>query len=400
MVKIINVLIERAPLFDFLYFCFLDLTNNIAKIFGKFLDEGKCTISLKMPEIDVQVKADAIQLKAFLNVIKNELSPADAKKKSVPKSDNTLLRAFGSSSKPIDVVTKMKITQRSAFPSKGLPRTLKELNINDIGLSQMPIGVLNLTNLTTLDLTNNCITKLHKSLGNLKISNLVLTKNDLGDSVLTKDWDWLNGENIRRSLLSLSISKNNLKYIPSNIFKCSELVQLDFSCNKISRIPFAIKQMKKLKLLSLSDNNLESLPYTIIKPHFDLIDLSSNRFPSETNVRRITHENHKTLHSQENSFRSPSLLELSARAIIKRQIPFLNHLIPSILKEILVHSPLCANGKCEVLCFDMETFRNISIIQLNTKQRVTSDNASCFPADGPFCSRACAQIVFKKLFNQ
>lgn len=39
-----------------------DLTNNISKIFTKFLNEGKCTISLKLPEIDIQVKADPIQV--------------------------------------------------------------------------------------------------------------------------------------------------------------------------------------------------------------------------------------------------------------------------------------------------------------------------------------------------
>lgn len=34
-----------------------DLNNNIQKIFTKFVNEGKCTISLKLPEHDIQVKA-------------------------------------------------------------------------------------------------------------------------------------------------------------------------------------------------------------------------------------------------------------------------------------------------------------------------------------------------------
>lgn len=325
--------------------------------------------------------------------MKKELSPVDSSKKS--RTDNKLLRAFGSSSKPIEVVTKMKITERSMFPTKGLPRTLKELNINDIGCARMPIGILNLTNLTILDLSNNCITQLHKSLGNLKISKLVLNKNNLGESILAKDWEWLTGETLKRSLTFLNISNNKLKFISSNVFKCFELAHLDISFNEIARIPFAIGQMKRLKILNINNNSLESLPYTIIKPRFDLVDLSSNRLPSQEKAVRIIKQS-----LSESNFRPehkrPSLLELCARTIIKQQIPFRDLLIPTILKEILVHSPICAN--CEVLCFEAEIFKNINLIQLNTKQRVTSDNADSFPADGPFCSGRCILNVSRRLF--
>lgn len=39
-----------------------DLSNNISKIFTKFISEGKCTISLKLPEADIQIKADPVQV--------------------------------------------------------------------------------------------------------------------------------------------------------------------------------------------------------------------------------------------------------------------------------------------------------------------------------------------------
>lgn len=187
---------------------FLDLTNNIAKIYRKFVDEGKCTISFKQPEVDLQMKAEPIQLKAFLNVMKSALCPSDSAKKEVLKSDNHLVRAFGASTKMLtDQVTRMIIKERSAFPSSGLPRTLKELAFNDLGCSQMPIGVLNLTNLSSLDLSRNNITKLPKALGNLKLSKLVLNDNKLGESTNRRDWDWLSGENICRSISFLSFSR-------------------------------------------------------------------------------------------------------------------------------------------------------------------------------------------------
>lgn len=345
----------------------------------------------------MQIKADPVHLKAFLNVMKSELCPANPNKRDVLKNENKLIRAFGSSSMPIDVVTKMTISERSDLPPKGFPRTLKELSLCNVGYSQMPIGILNLSNLTTLDLSNNKLTKLPKHLGNLKLNKLILANNKLGDSNLLKDWDWVSGENMRRTLTCLSITRNGLKFILASIFKCARISNLDASCNEVTQIPFAIKLMSQLKTLNLSNNKLSSLPYTIIKPFFEIIDLSSNCFPSEANIQEIIHTSHKEMSTHH--YRAPSLLELSSRAAIKHKIPFMSHNLPPIIKDILFHSPLCSNSKCEVLCFDMKIFKNINLIQLNSKQRITSDNASYFNSDGPFCSRSCSQNVFTKLFR-
>jgi LRR-repeat protein 1 len=378
----------------------LDLTNNIANIFRKFVDEGRSTISFKLPEIDLQIKADPIQMKAFLNVMKSQLCPQDSKTKDVLKTDNKMIRAFGSSSKMmVENVTKMVIKERSGFPAKGLPRTLKELTVTEIGCSQMPIGILNLTNLSTLDLSRNSITKLPKALGNLRLTKLILSENKLGDSTNFRDWDWLNSDNIKRSLGFLSISKNNLKFIPSAVLKCTGITHLDMSHNAIVRIPFAIKLMKQLRLFYVNNNELTSLPYTIIKPNFDMIELSANRFPSQTTAYEIIRGSHQEI-SNQHQYRAPSLLELTARTVIKRQIPFMSHNIPHIIKEILFHSPLCANSKCEAMCFDVNIFSNINLIQLSAKTITTSDNAKHFIADGPFCSRACEKATHRKLFRQ
>lgn len=378
---------------------FTDLTNNIANIFRKFIDEGKCTISFKLPEIDLQIKADPVQMKAFLNVMKAELCPQNNKTKEVLKTDNKMIRAFGTSNKMmVENVTKMIIRERSAFPAKGLPRTLKELTVSEIGCSQMPIGILNLTNLSSLDMSKNNITKLPKALGNLRLTKLILSENKLGESLNFRDWEWLNGENIRQSLGCLSISRNNMKFIPSSVFKCTGITSLDMSYNEITRIPFAIKLMKQLRLFYVNNNQLSSLPYTITKPFFDMIELSANKFPSQATVNSIIRESYQEISTQY-QYRAPSLLELAARTVIKRQIPFMSHNIPHIIKEILFHSPLCANMKCEAMCFDRDIFSSINLIQLSAKAITTSDNAKHFNVDGPFCSRACEKVTHRRLFR-
>ena len=309
-----------------------------------------------------------------------------------------MIRAFGASTKMMtENVTKMVIKERSAL-SKGLPRTLKDLIVSDIGCSQMPIGILNLTNLLTLDLSCNNITKLPKQLGNLRLTKLMLNENKLGESTNLRDWDWLNGEQIRRNLNHLNMSKNNLIFIHANVFKCVSLGNLDLSYNKISKIPFAIKLMKQLRVFNISCNDLTSLPFTITKPFFDTIDLSSNKFPPQNKLLDEIQESHQKI-SNEHKYRAPTLLELAARTVIKRQIPFLSHNIPHIIKEILFHSPLCANTKCETMCFDVDIFKSINLIQLNAKAIITSDNSQHFIADGPFCSRSCEKATNRKLFR-
>lgn len=362
---------------------FTDLTNNLCGIFRKFVDQGKCTISFKLPEVDLQIKADAIQLKAFLNVMKNELCPKAASE----KDDNKMIRAFASTNKMItDHVTKLTIAQRSDFPTKGFPRTLKELHIVGVGCLQMPIGVLNLTNLTHLNMSSNQITKIHKSLGNLRLTQLNIAENSISD------WLWMNGKNLQCSLQTLNMSKNQLKGIPSTIACFENLVNLDLSFNQLERLPFAIQQMKQLRVLNLSNNQIKSLPSTISKLHLDAIDLSKNHFPSFKDLNTIQQRLHVRQRGFVNSIALPSLFELASRAVMRQKtIKIMHQNIPKIIKEILYFSPNCA--RCGDFCFDREIFQNIFITRINSKSRVTDNNESEFLAFGPLCSQRCFTLL-------
>jgi LRR-repeat protein 1 len=328
--------------------------------------------------------------------MKSQLCPHQTTKEPL-KADNKMLRAFGSTPKMIDQITKMTIYERSQFPIKGFPRTVKELTISGIGNSSMPIGILNLTNLSFLDLSKNQITKLHKSLGNLRLTKLVLSDNKFGESNNINDWDWMNGENIRRSLVTLNLSNNQLKSTPAKLFMFTELTNLDLCSNEISKLPHAIKQMKQLRIINLSKNLLKTFPYTITKLQLDSVDLSSNHLPTYQKCFEIIRESHQNLN--ELNYRAPTLLELAARQIIKKQIPFMHHNIPLILKDILIYSPLCSNSKCELLCFDMKILQNVNLIRLRANTIISSNFEKHFVADGPFCSRSCQLAVTKNLFR-
>jgi hypothetical protein len=48
------------------------VTGNISQTFERFVAEGKCTIRLKKPSVDlIMSKCDVMQLKLFLRTIKS-----------------------------------------------------------------------------------------------------------------------------------------------------------------------------------------------------------------------------------------------------------------------------------------------------------------------------------------
>lgn len=56
-----------------------ELSRNVEQIFDKFVGEGKVTIRLKVPARDLCIrKADPLQLKAFLNLVKASLGAKTA----------------------------------------------------------------------------------------------------------------------------------------------------------------------------------------------------------------------------------------------------------------------------------------------------------------------------------
>lgn len=329
--------------------------------------------------------------------MKNELCPELRATEPLKNNDNKLLRAFASSPKMLERVTKLVIHERSQLPPKGFPRTLQELTISEIGYEQMPIGILNLTNLVSLDLSQNNIKKLHKALGNLRLSSLIVSKNSLGKSENIKDWDWMRGENLKKSLKNLSLSHNSMDFIPPALFHLTELTSLDLGSNNISQLSFAIKQLKQLKILDLSSNLIDSFPYTITKLNLQSLELSSNPLPSRLKCLEVIRECHQNL--AEINYRAPALLELSARKVIQKQIPFIHHNIPAILKDILVYSPLCCNSKCELLCFDMQILKKVNLIHIRANTLITSNLEKVFIANGPFCSRSCQTQTCNKLFR-
>lgn len=371
-------------------------------MFVKFVNEGKCTIGLKIPEVDLQVKAESIQLKGFLNFMKEGLS---GKKTDVSK-DNKFLRAFGATTSVSTTqnfiappVTKMVIKSRGDYPCKGFPRTLKILHINGIKWCQLQKQILYLSNLNTLDISDNLIEKLPKDLGNLMhLTEINISRNKLGKSGNPKDWEWMDGQNIQRSLVVLDVSFNELKFMPVNITKFENLMSLKIGNNNIMRIPFAIKQLRRLRELQINNNKIESLPCTMITLKLNTIDLSDNNFTRSNSHLPMEDllEGHSSLKNIKFENKPATLLELAARDVIKIKLPYLQLIIPQIIKDTLLLSPNCVN--CDKLCIHSPIYNKVLAIQIDTKQILSSFRGSKIIADGPVCGNSCVAQLKSKYF--
>lgn len=99
--------------------------DNIKKIFTKCINEGKITLSLNMPEHDIFIKSETVQLKFFLKTLGLGL---EGKHKRERIGLSSICSTAATSS--MHPKTRLTILNKSDFPLKGLPRTLNYLKVS------------------------------------------------------------------------------------------------------------------------------------------------------------------------------------------------------------------------------------------------------------------------------
>lgn len=346
--------------------------GNISQILTRFINDGKATIQFKIPTHDMFVQCDVIQLKGFLHLLKRVLE-----NKISPKE----LTCSSMSVTPISTKDippkKLVIRSRSEYPSKGFPRTLESLYINDIKRCSLDRGILQLTKLKILDLSQNCIEFLPEELNVLHLNELILSSNYLNKST-PKQWAWMGG-NLSKSLTLLNLESNNLKYLPEQLVKLDKLITLNINSNELTALPTGLGNLRNLKVLIASNNSLSILPGSIKRCHFQLLNLCNNNFISyrQNNVSVTTPKN----------FPVPTLKEYSGKKVIELKMSYSAATIPQTLVQYLDDAKYCVCGKA---CFEIfirapEILSVASIAQ----DFVTSTTSSFLTLDCYFCSLQC-----------
>ncbi|MFO1440803.1 MAG: hypothetical protein U1F81_20970 [Verrucomicrobiaceae bacterium] len=186
-------------------------------------------------------------------------------------------------------------------PEIGQLTDLKQLNLTGNSLTHLPSEIGHLTALSTLNLTNNPITCLPPEIGQLtslsrlelyggKLTTLppeigqlsALTRLGLSGNQLTK----LPLEiGLLSALTTLDLSYNSLAELPPQIGQTTDLTTLNLCHNRLKTLPQEIGGLKRLKRLLMENNKLGSLPHSLLKlKNLQEITLHGNKalgLPSE-----------------------------------------------------------------------------------------------------------------------
>lgn len=148
------------------------------------------------------------------------------------------------------------------------------------------------------------------------------------------------------------------------------------------RLPFAVRNLKSLRTLNLSNNQLKTLPSPLFKLRLDEIDVCNN--PSMI-------ENHRVMPIIKR--RVPNLWELAGRVIVSNRLPYNYSTIPKIMADCLDLTPLC---ECGLICFFSEVCRDYYEMRLsfNAKSILFQRNQLVF-ADRVFCEKCAFELKRK-----
>jgi hypothetical protein len=134
--------------------------------------------------------------------------------------------------------------------------SLTILNLSRNQLTEVPEAIFGLTNLTRLDLSENQLTGVPEAIFGL--TNL--TRLDLSGNQFTGVSEAIFG---LTNLTMLVLSGNQLTRVPEAISRLANLTELALSGNQLTRVPEAIFRLANLAKLYLSGNQLREVPEAI-----------------------------------------------------------------------------------------------------------------------------------------
>ncbi len=136
----------------------------------------------------------------------------------------------------------------------------------------------NLKGLRQLNIGNNCIDELPMSMGDLSFLELLdLSRNQISDITNLMDLSKLKYLDVSKNkiqeipvgmkataLCEFDVSHNRLELFPAIVLKMRDLVRFDMSVNSVRKIPYDLGFLRNLKYLNANDNPIIDPPYNLM----------------------------------------------------------------------------------------------------------------------------------------
>jgi internalin A len=137
-------------------------------------------------------------------------------------------------------------------------KSLRQLNIGNLGLKRLPSEIGQLTNLTTLDLSGNRLASLPAEIGKLvNLESLNAHQNKL--NILPTEIGNL------KNLRVINFNSNEFTHLQPELGLLLNLEELHLNFNNLLTLPHEIVQIKSLKVLNLVSNDLMFIQPTIAR---------------------------------------------------------------------------------------------------------------------------------------
>ena len=169
-------------------------------------------------------------------------------------------------------------------------------------------------------------------------------------------------------LTCLYLGGNKLKQVPPELGRLHKLSALVLCDNQLDSLPSQLTQLTNLRSLRLHDNQLQTLPKDLVQ----LTALQKLSLRGNPLVYRFVREWVDSV---------PSLLELSARTLLKERVPYPPDLLPGGLAEYLCSARCCDNPNCNGVYFQSR-IQSVKFVDFCGKYRV--------PLMRYLCSSLCA----------
>jgi len=296
------------------------IKNNVGNVFTKMINEGKTTVRFKDPPHDICIKGeDVLQVKSFLMGLKKVMDGQGIDKLTLSALQPVSTKQIEGPKK------KMVIQKRSEYPSTtGFPASLQNLSICGIRLARIDSRVMKLYNLVSLDLSNNEITTLPESLGDMKtLMEFTIT----GNLLTSLPRSFCCGP-LTKSLRLLNLSENKIQILPNYFCSLKALVTLNVRRNMMRALPPSIGKLSNLKHFDASGNNFKVLPGGFSSLRLDSLEISGNDFEDfhgkETRILRNRLEDVSSLLELSASFVVRSGMRVSPEEVVPQLLAYLD----------------------------------------------------------------------------
>ncbi|XP_046903544.1 leucine-rich repeat-containing protein 58-like [Hypomesus transpacificus] len=291
-------------------------------------------------------------------------------------------------------------------------RDTRQLYLTFNRLTSLPVSVCIFSNLEFLDISNNGMSVICEDITRLiKLRTLIAKNNRLDEFSLPKEFGLMQLEvlnfsgnrfevmpgqlmNLQR-LQSLSLGGNRLKSIHGEIENLTSLELLYLGGNQITCIPPELANLPYLSYLVLCDNRIQSIPPQLTRLHSlrslslhnNLLTYLPREILSLVRLHELSLRGNPLVvrFVKEMTYDPPSLLELAARTVKSRNVPYSPCDLPSHLLHYLDLASKCPNPKCAGVYFD-SCVRHIKFVDFCGKYRLPLMHYLCSPECTSPCS--------------